>query len=292
MSKLSGAVLILAGVAVGAFTLSSLYDTGTDVAAPPPADRVEKAVVITVEPPPPALQSEVTKVPAPQPVAKVAQPPPAALDRAALTKQIQHHLKRIGCYQGAIDGVWSPSVRRAMKAFTNRVNATLPIERADDILLAMLQNHEQVACGLACPVGQSLASDNRCVPNALVAHAGKRHAPPPSGSPQRKAPDNARQPTPDPAKVVAAPEALPPDGRMLLAGPRPEPSKAGNGLGQHKGPHSAAPRKRAAARDKSAGRGRYQDARARERRSAARYRVESTGFGFGFPQWGIPGVMP
>jgi hypothetical protein len=100
-----------------------------------------------------------------------------ALDRARLTREIQLQLKGIGCYRGTIDGVWSATVRRSMKAFTDRVNATLSVEQPDIVLLAMLQSHQGRACGMPCPPGQSLAVDARCLPNGLIAKVGGKQAP-------------------------------------------------------------------------------------------------------------------
>ena len=42
-------------------------------------------------------------------------------------------LRRVGCYGGELNGVWTPATRLAMKAFTERVNATLPVGDPDDI---------------------------------------------------------------------------------------------------------------------------------------------------------------
>ena len=60
-------------------------------------------------------------------------------DGDVLTKELQRQLRRVGCYGGEINGAWTQSTRRAMQIFTNRVNAALPVERPDHILLAMLQ---------------------------------------------------------------------------------------------------------------------------------------------------------
>ena len=43
---------------------------------------------------------------------------------------------------GEISGVWTTSSRMAMKAFTDRVNASLPIDAPDYILLSLVQRHE------------------------------------------------------------------------------------------------------------------------------------------------------
>lgn len=76
------------------------------------------------------------------------------LDRTALTRELQRQLQRVACYAGSVTGVWTLSTQRAMKAFTDRVNASLPIGEPDAILLAMLQNHGSKACGPDCATGQ------------------------------------------------------------------------------------------------------------------------------------------
>jgi hypothetical protein len=58
-----------------------------------------------------------------------------------------------------------------MKAFTNRVNAQLPIGKPDAILLALVQAHSEKVCGVACPRGQTL-TDGQCIPDALMALSG------------------------------------------------------------------------------------------------------------------------
>ena len=78
-----------------------------------------------------------------------------------LTRNLQKELKRVGCYDGEINGSWSPASRRAMKAFTDRVNATLPIEEPDYILLTLVQGHSAEACGAGCPADQVLAKEDR-----------------------------------------------------------------------------------------------------------------------------------
>ena len=57
-------------------------------------------------------------------------------DPTALARQLQSALKRVRCYDGVISGVWTPRTRAAMKAFTDRVNGTLPVDKPDHMLLA------------------------------------------------------------------------------------------------------------------------------------------------------------
>ena len=59
---------------------------------------------------------------------------------------LQSELKRVGCYDGDVNGVWNARSRAAMKAFTERVNATLPVDNPDQILLALVQGHRGRAC--------------------------------------------------------------------------------------------------------------------------------------------------
>lgn len=99
-------------------------------------------------------------------------------DRASLARALQRELQRVGCYDGEISGNWSTSTRMAMKAFTDRVNASLPTDAPDYILLSLVQRHEGKACGTSCPTGQLLSDEGRCVPSAVLAKA----SPKPAGS--------------------------------------------------------------------------------------------------------------
>jgi hypothetical protein len=85
--------------------------------------------------------------------------------------QLQEELRRVGCYAGEVNGEWTTSTRRAMQEFMQRVNAVLPIEQPDGILLALVQGHQGKVCGAPCPAGQVLSSDRQCVPNAILAMA-------------------------------------------------------------------------------------------------------------------------
>lgn len=144
---------------------------------------------------------------------------PFATDRPWLGRELQRELARVGCYEGELNGIWTPAARKAMKAFTDRVNATLPTEEPDHILLALVRGYRDKVCGMTCPAGQGLADDGRCIPNAIM--AAKKPPQLPRPVPQRADPAPAntgwlvtRAPAP------AAPTLSSPDGeRMGLAGP-------------------------------------------------------------------------
>ncbi len=89
--------------------------------------------------------------------------------RRELAKSIQAELKRVGCYDGEMNGSWSPASRKAMKNFIDRINASLPIEEPDYILLTLLQGHSVKACGKGCTGNLVEASDGTCQPRAIIA---------------------------------------------------------------------------------------------------------------------------
>ncbi len=122
-------------------------------------------------PPGAAVQEDSQAIPTPAPVMV---PRPRAANeeaRRVLARDIQTELKRVGCYDGDVDGQWNTATRKAMGAFNERVNATLPTEAPDFILLTLVQGHTARACGRTCPTGQALAGDGRCLPRALLTKA-------------------------------------------------------------------------------------------------------------------------
>jgi hypothetical protein len=94
---------------------------------------------------------------------------PFLTDRPWLGRELQRELARVGCYEGELNGIWTPAARKAMKAFTDRVNATLPTEEPDHILLALVRGYRDKVCGMTCPAGQGLAENGLCMPNAILA---------------------------------------------------------------------------------------------------------------------------
>ena len=137
MNNVSGHLAILAGAGVAAALLALATYVGRRMET---SASAQAPVVVTV----PARASA-----APPPQAAPRQPPPGTAsprDPASLARQLQSELRRVGCYDGELSGVWTPRTRMAMKAFTDRVNASLPVDKPDQILLALVQNHQGVAC--------------------------------------------------------------------------------------------------------------------------------------------------
>ena len=261
MRRSCGVILILVGLGVAAYALSEPdASSGAGTRSVPmasiPAQLLPPPVSTAVQP----LSGHAGKTHGPSPTAAVVRAPvldaakqkdavrsatipkegsrtpigqphvivDPPLDRWALTRELQRQLQRLGCYGGTISGTWTPSTQRAMKEFTDRVNATLPTGEPDHILLAMVQNHEDKACGVSCPVGQRLSDNGRCLPGAIVALDAK--------SRPQAVTERATKLAPPPTGKLHAPFVKPPlitplgmadadlstTGRMALAGPRIE----------------------------------------------------------------------
>ncbi len=104
--------------------------------------------------------------PAPSPAVKPSGPDvssaPRFEDAVSITRAVQTELKRAGCYSGPVNGVWTASTRAAMGEFTARVNAQLPVDRADPVLLALLETHNKISCTAECNAGTD--GGKGCVP--------------------------------------------------------------------------------------------------------------------------------
>ena len=145
-----------------------------------------------------------------------------------LVRDLQRELKRVGCYAHDIDGEWTPGTRKAMKDFTDRINAALSVERPDPTQLVLLQRHRENVCGESCRVGASLA-DNRCVADSQVASESKKAAvtPAPPLIVWTKSYVTPASPEPELAEATPASEVAPrPDPAPR---PRRHSSRAGGG---------------------------------------------------------------
>jgi peptidoglycan hydrolase-like protein with peptidoglycan-binding domain len=136
--------------------------------------------------------------------------------RYELARSLQSELRRVGCYDGEIDGSWGPASKRAIQAFMDRVNAALPGEEPDFILLRLVQNEKAKVCGVGCPSGQTLQGQ-RCVAlGATVKRPARATARLPDPQAEPAAPAASAQP----AEPVPALE-----GRMSVGAP-PAPVSA------------------------------------------------------------------
>jgi hypothetical protein len=179
-----------------------------------------------------ANQTPVYTVVVPQRPPEQAAPPPAPApppqkvtaipgDRASLSRELQRELKRVGCYGGEINGVWTTSSRMAMKNFTDAVNAALPIDNPDYVLLSLVQGRQGTVCSTtdakaappgdkAAPPGEKSTTTVGAAVPAAAAAVGALAATTPPAVPKIDPKANAVDDRPRPAAVTPPPADPPP----------------------------------------------------------------------------------
>jgi hypothetical protein len=146
---------------------------------------------------------------------------PRASDRAGLARELHKELKRVGCYEGDITGAWTSTSRQAMRRFTDSVNAKLPFEEPDVVLLRLVQSQAQRVC--ACPAGAAEAA-KACTEGSGVAEAAKKSSSEPrrdEASSQSSTPliVGAAATTAAAATVLARPEASAASAKPIVGQP-------------------------------------------------------------------------
>lgn len=198
---------------VGEIAPPAALATIASQSAAPPLDTGWQAVV---KPDTGAVPSRVTS-----------STPGDGASRYELVLSIQRELKRAGCFGGTLSGSWTANTKRAMSAFMERVNATLPMDEPDYILLTLIKGQAAASCA-TCPTGQSL-SDGRCVPNAVIAQKKMPRTDDRKAVSVAKRNDQGFSTTTAIAEAdvtttaaIPAPAAAPLPGRMGMGGPTPE----------------------------------------------------------------------
>lgn len=149
--------------------------------------------------------------------------PKSPTDRYKLVVKIQRKLKKRRCYWGRIDGSWGAGSKYAMQAFVDRVNANLPVEDPDYVLLALLQTNSRKTCD-GCPAGHITTDGGSCVPQTILAEEQR-----PSGSVggnRAKVLSWRQTGTPQPLLRPVGTTTItvaPLSGRMAIGGPQPFP---------------------------------------------------------------------
>ncbi len=119
-------------------------------------------------------------------------------------RAIQQQLKRAGCCSGRVSGVWSPSTRKAMAAFADVVNASLPVNRADPVLLVLIESNPGASCTPDCAKdGGSACGQPARKPE--VASLDENGAPGPDETSAEENPETTAEPTATMQSTLAAP---------------------------------------------------------------------------------------
>ncbi len=152
--------------------------TMAPVAAPPMESQVEVAAQASPAPAatplkPATLTAEpVLRVTTPSGDAKLS-PVAETVDEAQskIVLRLQQQLRRVGCFKGNLHGQWDAATRRAMARFNDRVNAHLPLDQPNPILLTLVEKYDNRACGASCSPGTAPNTLGLCVASQTVAMA-------------------------------------------------------------------------------------------------------------------------
>ena len=84
----------------------------------------------------------VTTAPAPTPVVQGDK----ARERRILVMALQGELRRVRCYEGAVNGSWNTTSKAAMFWFLKRMNAKMPVNQPDHAQLSLLKSAAKDFC--------------------------------------------------------------------------------------------------------------------------------------------------
>jgi hypothetical protein len=88
-------------------------------------------------------------------------PPAPAIDRHELVRSLQLELKRVGCFNGAVNGEFDNATRAASQSFAKLSSIAVPDDLTPDAIKA-IRGIDKRVCPLICPEGERAAGD-RCI---------------------------------------------------------------------------------------------------------------------------------
>lgn len=122
----------------------------------------------------PRLEIAVAMVPAGAPGTEVVPVVAPEVRRAEFTIEIQRELRRVGCYNGPINGNWGIATRRAVRKLVRSLEAELETDVPDGRLLVLIARQDDRVCGRACISGLKPDAKGRCVEADRVASTEER----------------------------------------------------------------------------------------------------------------------
>jgi hypothetical protein len=100
-----------------------------------------------------------------EPASRTAEPAaPAApqLDKGEIARLVQLELKRVGCFDGAVNGEFGTSTRTALRNFAKLASVSMPDSELSLDTLKVIRGINKRICPLQCKAGQIL-KDDTCV---------------------------------------------------------------------------------------------------------------------------------
>ena len=108
--------------------------------------------------------------------------PLAAVDQAALTRDIQTKLKALGCYGGKIDGDWGRGTRAGIEGFNEIADLDLNVDEAEQASLDSLAAWK----GADCPAATVVHRKDAPAPKKTQAKTKKTYTKPPKQAKQKQ----------------------------------------------------------------------------------------------------------
>jgi hypothetical protein len=123
------------------------------------------------------------------------------LDPHELARSLQFELKRVGCFNGAVNGEFDDATRAAWHTLAKVALIKLPDELSPDAIKAVRGIDKRV-CPLVCPDGERARGD-RCIAIAPTQKTPARKENAERDSPRRRATMNSEAPHPSPGAAAA-----------------------------------------------------------------------------------------
>jgi hypothetical protein len=226
-----GLATVLMGAGASIFVAQSLVGSRS----PAPERSLAQLVVVARSAP----NSEIQPPQARTAVAVTASPRGTDVTGAgmSISQALHKSLRRAECYDGPLDGAWTRRSKDAMARFLAATNSTLPVERPDQVLLALIQTNPTARCSSGTsakdpasaprvvaslePAAQQIAVNfsppvplrtdpSQPIPKAVVSIAPKPSpTPAPTPAAVAVAVTAPAQSQPDPASLAAAALAAP-----------------------------------------------------------------------------------
>jgi hypothetical protein len=134
-------------------------------------------------------------------------------ERVSVGGDLQRELKRVGCYDGELNGLWNTAAQQGMEEFLREANAKLPSKKPDEVLLALVRGHSGKVCGAPCRIGEDRTKGGRCAPKLVTSSVATTayRATAPSLTDERMALAGPKEALPDPVGVTGRPKPYVPE---------------------------------------------------------------------------------
>ena len=148
--------LMLCAMTIGAGYVYYLAFDADDAIPPAAADAISHPPVVKARP----INAPMHAIP------KEAQHEPAVTvpgDRELVARELQTALTKAHCYDGPIDGKWTPASQQAASAFLAVIHGELPVEYPEPALLSLADANANATCPLEPPLyaGALIAEESK-----------------------------------------------------------------------------------------------------------------------------------